>query len=314
MPLIKVTSPSFSQNLALQTEIRRLFADVVLNEGGARMAGADLIHFLGDADGAVIGLEKIDVALLEACPRLRIVAKYGVGLDNIDLDACAARGVTVGWTGGVNRRSVAELVLCLMLGISRNVFRTSALLRAGHWEKNGGTQLSGKTIGIVGLGHIGREVAQLLAPLGCRILANDILPMDAYCREHGIEAVDKEVLFRDADFVTLHVPVTPLTLGLISEHILGVMKPTAVLINTARGEVVDQPALKRALRSGRIAGAALDVFDHEPPDDLEFLSLPNLVATAHIGGNALEAVLAMGRSAIGHLATYFQATSGTVTA
>ncbi len=309
-PVVKVTSPSFSQSPALRAETLALFPDAVFNEDGLRLAGADLIAFLDGADGAVIGLESVDAALLEACPRLRIVAKYGVGLDTIDLGACRQRGVTVGWTCGVNRQSVAELVLCFMLGLCRNVFRVSAQLRDGVWDKNGGRQLSGRTVGVVGLGNIGREVAALARAFGCRVLANDILDISEYCRDHGITAVDKETLYAESDIVSLHVPLTADTRHLVGERVLAAMKPSAFLVNTARGEIVDQAGLKRALQKGAIAGAALDVFETEPPGDPEFLNLPNLVATAHIGGNAAEAVLAMGRSAIGHLRAFFPEAAG----
>ena len=192
-----------------------------------------------------------------------------------------------------------------MLGLSRNVFATATLLRQGQSVKNGGVQLSGRTVGIIGLGHIGREVARLLEPLHCRVLANDVVPMDDYCRDNGIEQVDKDTLFAQSDLITLHVPWTHLTDKMINQATLQRMKSSAVLINTARGEIVDQAALKRALMDGTIAAAALDVFETEPPTDMDLLSLPNLIATAHIGGNAAEAVLAMGRSAIAHLDAFF---------
>lgn len=300
-PRIHVTSPSFSQNPVLREELTRHFPAARFNEAGRRLAGIELAEFLAGAEAAVIGLEPVDAALLDACPRLRMVSKYGVGLDNVDVAACRARGVAVGWTPGVNRRSAAELALCFMLGLSRNVFATSTLLRQGTWRKDGGRQLSGRTVGIVGLGNIGREVARLIEPLHCRVIANDIVDVSGYCADNGITPVDKDTLFAEADVVTLHVPLTPLTHGLIDEAVLRRMKPDSVLINTCRGEVVEQAALKRALAEGWIAAAGLDVFQVEPPDDAEFLALPNLVATPHIGGNAAEAVLAMGRSAIRHL-------------
>ncbi len=305
-PIIKVASPSFSLNPVLCAELRAQFSGVVFNESGRPLSGPALAGFLADADGAVIGLEAVTASLLEACPNLRVVAKYGVGLDTIDLEACRRRSVAVGWTGGVNRLSVAELTLCFMLGLCRNVFRTSTLLRGGTWEKNGGRQLSGRTVGILGFGHIGRLVASLLKPLGCEILVNDIRAIEDECRAAGLEAVDKDSLYARSDLITLHVPLTDLTRHLIDARALSKMQATAMLINTARGEVVDQAALKHALIQGVIAGAAIDVFESEPPTDLELLGLPNLVATPHIGGNALEAILAMGRSAISHLELCFR--------
>jgi D-3-phosphoglycerate dehydrogenase len=298
---IAVTTPTFSRTPELRAELLARFPGAVFNEAGRRLAGDELAAFLAGAVGAVIGLEPVDAALLAACPDLRMVAKHGVGLDTVDLEACRARGVAVGWSGGVNRRSVAELALCFMLGLNRNVFRVSTALRGGLWDKSGGRQLSDCTVGIVGLGCIGQDLARLLRPLGCRVLANDILDLEGLCREQGWRAVDKPTLYAEADVVSLHVPLTPLTRGLIDGEALARMKRDAFLINTARGEVVETAALKAALQAGTIAGAALDVFDPEPPVDAELLALPNLVATAHIGGNAREAVLAMGRSAIGHL-------------
>jgi D-3-phosphoglycerate dehydrogenase len=306
LPLVSAISPSFSQNSILRDELRQLFPQARFNEAGIRLSGTALAEYVGEADAIVVGLERVDRTLLKACPRLKIISKYGVGLDNIDLEACGDSGVAVGWTGGVNRRSVAELVLCLALGLCRNVFHVSTLLREGEWEKKGGTQLSGKTVGIIGLGYVGREVADLLTPFHCRILANDILPINDYCREHGIVPADKETLYAESDLITLHVPFTPATHRLIDRVALTRMKKGSMLINTARGEIVDASDLKWALQNGVIAAAAIDVFAEEPPSDSEFLHLPNLVATAHIGGASHEAILATGRSAIRHLQTFFE--------
>lgn len=305
--VVKVASVSFSKDPILRVELAARFPAAVFNDAGVRFKTPDLKTYLADADAAVIGLEKIDDEVLTACPRLRMIAKYGVGLDGIDLDACRTRGVAVGWTPGVNRRSVAELAVCFLIGLFRNVFQTSSWLRGGTWNKDGGRQLTGATIGIIGLGHVGRDIVGLLKPFGCRILANDVVDVSAFAREHGIEVVEKDVLFRDADAVSLHVPLTPLTRALINADVLSRFKPGAFLLNTSRGEVVDQESVKQALLSGRLGGAALDVFEVEPPTDVELLGLPEFVGTPHIGGNAREAILAMGRSAIAHLDRFFPA-------
>ena len=304
--VVKVASPSFSKEPVLRAELAAAFPAAVFNEAGQRFKGDELAAYLADADGVVIGLERVDDALLAACPRLRIVVKFGVGLDNVDVDACRTRGVAIGWTPGVNRRSVAELVLCFLLGLFRNVFPTSALLRQGRWQKNGGRQLTASTIGIVGLGNVGRDLVHLLKPFGCRIVANDIVDVSAFCAEHRVELVDKQTLYAASDAVTLHVPLTSSTRRLIDEAALRTFKPGAFLVNTSRGEVVDRQALKRALIGGQLAGAALDVFDVEPPTDRELLELLTFVGTPHIGGSAIEAVLAMGRGAIHHLEQFFQ--------
>jgi D-3-phosphoglycerate dehydrogenase len=302
---IVVTSPSFSTNETLAAEIRQLFPDVCLNTSGMRLEGDELAHFIRDAEGVVVGLEKFDARLLGGCPNLKIVAKYGVGLDNIDLDACGERGIAIGWTGGVNRLSVAEMTLGFMLALCRNLFRTSLDLKGGTWAKNGGSQLTGKSIGIIGAGNIGREVIRLLQPFGCRILVNDIADISGYCRENGLQEASKDKIYEECDIVSLHVPATAETRFMVDLPVFERMKPTAFLVNTSRGTVVRQEALKKALASGVIAGAALDVYEEEPPTDLELLHLPNLICTPHIGGNSTEAVLAMGRSAIHHLARFF---------
>jgi D-3-phosphoglycerate dehydrogenase len=303
--LVKVTTPSFSSDPDLRAELLAVFPRTIFNTAGRRLSGRDLHEYLADAEAAVIGLERIDDALLAACPRLKIVAKYGVGLDNVDLEACRARGVAVAWTPGTNARSVSELTLCFLLGLFRNVFATSARLRAGEWKKEGGRQLTSATIGIVGVGHVGKDLVRLLKPFGCRIVANDIADVSDFCAEHGVELADKRTLYGMADAVTLHVPLTPETRALVDEEALRWFKRGAFLVNTSRGEVVDQPALKRALDEGHLGGAALDVFEVEPPTDRELIERPTLVGTAHIGGAAREAVLSTGRSAISNLEQFF---------
>lgn len=305
LPRIVVTSPSFTRNPTLRAELTALFPDARFAPGETVLSGQALLDHIGDAECALVGLEKITEALLEAKPNLRFIAKYGVGLDNIDQEACARHGVGIGWTGGVNARSVAEMTLCFMLGLPHNIFRASTLLRGGQWWKRGGVLMSERTIGLIGIGHVGQALLRLLAPFGCRILANDIADRTTVCAAYGAIACDKARLYAEADIVSLHVPLTDDTHHLINAQTLAAMKPGSFLINTARGPVVDQTALKTALATGHLGGAALDVFETEPPTDQEFLALPGLVPTPHIGGNAEEAVLAMGRSALSHIRRHY---------
>lgn len=303
--MVAVTSPSFSKNALLADELLSLFPNATLNLDGLRFDKAGLIEYMKDADAAVVGLETIDDEVLAACPNLKIIAKYGVGLDGIDLDACKKRGVAIGWSGGVNRLSVAEMALGFMLMLCRNLYVTSNQLKNGTWNKSGGVQLSGKTVGIIGFGYIGQELARLLAPFGCRIIANDITDKAKEAKALDVLLVDKNMIFAESDIVTVHTPLTPQTKNMIDNDSLSLMKKTAFVINTARGGIVDEKALKIALQGGSIAGAALDVYLEEPPVDKELLGLPNLICTPHIGGNAEEAVLAMGQSAIAHLRGFF---------
>ncbi len=304
--MIRVTANAFSKNEALRARLADAFPGCAFNETGKRFTRGELIEFLSEADGAVVGLDVIDDDVLAELPKLRCIAKYGVGLNNIDLDAAKKRNVSIQWRGGVNRRSVSELALAFMLGLARNVFRTGYQLKSdGTWNKSGGLQLSEKTVGIIGCGYIGTDLLQLLQAFHCNVLIHDIVDKSETATRFGARLSSFNDVLRSADFVTLHVPLTNLTHHMIRTETLEMMKPTAYLINTARGEIVDQAALKAALQNGTLAGAALDVFDEEPPGDLEFLALPNLMVSPHIGGNAREAVLAMGEAAIQGLQDYF---------
>ena len=302
---IKVTSRSFSRHPVLKKELETLFPNSVFNQDGPETGLPDLEHFLADADGLILGLEKMDRSLLGRLKNLKIIAKYGVGLDNVDLEAAVEYGIQVGWTGGVNKRSVSEQTLGFMLGLTRDLFRSGFELKTGSWDKQGGSQLTGKCVGIIGCGNIGTDLIHLLQPFAVKILINDVVDKQGVVDTYGIKQVPKDELLTESDFVSLHVPLTDQTFHMVNEDFLRSMKPSSFLINTSRGSVIDQSSLKKFLQDGLIAGSALDVFESEPPDDIEFLQLPNLMITPHIGGNAEEAVLAMGRSALKHIKNYF---------
>ena len=300
------TSPSFSKNRTLQKEIYSHFPNAKLNLEGKRFNQTELIEYIKDADAIIVGLEPINQEVLNSCPNLKIISKYGVGLNNIDLDVCKKRNIAMGWTGGVNRLSVAEMALGFMLMFSRNLFMTSNELKRGTWNKAGGFQLSGKTIGIIGCGFIGKELVRLLKPFGCKILVNDIINQDEYYKQEGLIEVTKDELYRESDIVTIHTPHNKTTDNMVTLDILKSMKESAYILNTARGGIINEQDLKYALQNGIIAGAGIDAYIEEPPTDREFIELPNLICTPHIGGNAKEAVEAMGMSAIKHLREYYK--------
>ncbi len=301
---VKVSTLAFSNNQYLVNSLLAEFPDAIVNTAGVRMKGDVLLDYFSDAEAAIVGLEPITAEFLDKLPALRFIAKYGVGLDNIDLEACKERNVTIGWTGGVNKRSVAEMALGFMLALSRNLYITSNQLKQLNWNKDGGTQLTGKTVGIIGLGHIGKELIKLLQPFNCIILVNDIVDIAEYADTHNLFCVSKDVLYSEADIISIHTPFTSATANLVNADIFKKMKSTALLINTARGGIVNEDDLKNALDKNIIAGAALDVYKSEPPVNKELLSLPNLICTPHTGGNSYEAVVAMGKSAISHLVNF----------
>lgn len=311
---IAVTANAFSRHPMLIAALAKDFPNHSLNAKG-RYSESELISVLKESDGAIVGLDKITDTVLKECPRLKVIAKYGVGLDNVDLDACKKRGVEVKWEGGVNKRAVSEMTLGFILGHMRNWYTTSLQLKSGTWNKSGGKNLTGKTVGIIGMGHVGKDLVSLLKPYDCRILVNDIRKdkeQKKFYKKYNLIEATKARIFKEADIITIHTPLEESTRHLVNSDTLATMKPTSFLINTARGGIIDEEALLNALKGKAIAGAALDVYEgehtpdfHATPHYRELLSLENVISTPHIGGNSEEAVLAMGYSAIKGLIEYF---------
>ncbi len=295
---VAVCSRSFSLNSALRAELLSRYEKVSFNDAGIQLKGDALVEFLRGHGKAIIALEKIDGSVLSRLPELKVVSKYGVGLDMIDMAAMRAHGVRLGWTGGVNRRSVSELVIAFAIAMLRHVPSAYREVMSGTWRQHVGRHLSGQTVGVIGCGHIGKDLVSLLRVFGCTILVNDIRDFPDFYAAHDVEPCGLEDLLARSDIVTLHVPLDSSTQGMLDAARLAMLKHTAILINTARGGLVDEQALKNMLQSNHLAAAAFDVFAVEPPQDYELLSLPNFFVTPHIGGSAHEAILAMGRAAI----------------
>jgi D-3-phosphoglycerate dehydrogenase len=298
---IAVASPSFARNAALRAELLASYPHVTFTPSSSVLEGDDLVAVLRGHDRIIVGLERIDEHVLSQLPELRVISKYGVGLDGLDVAAIARRGIKLGWTGGVNRRSVAELTLAFAIALLHRLPECDLALRRGRWHKVVGRQLTGKTIGIIGCGAVGQDLVGLLAPFDCRILAHDIRDYPEFYAAHRVTAVGFEALLAEADIVTLHVPLDASTRGMIGARQLATMRPGAFLINAARGGLIDEAALADALESGRLAGAACDVFAIEPEANPRLLKLPTFLGTPHIGGSTEEAQLAMGRAAIAGL-------------
>jgi glyoxylate reductase len=257
-------------------------------------------EWLKEAAGAAVlaptYLDPVDEALLAALPTVRHVASYGVGVNHIDLEACRRRGVLVTNTPGVLADATADLAMALLLAAARRVAEGDRVIRAGGWTENDphfmlGTEVTGKVLGLVGMGQIGQAMARRAAGFGLRILY--AAPRDVGLP--GTERVDLSRLLRESDFVSLHCPLTPETRSLLSRERIARMKPGAVVVNTARGPVVDDEALAEALRSGHLAAAGLDVFRDEPRVPEVFKALPNVVLTPHLGSGSRETRAAMAR-------------------
>ncbi|MCG8509351.1 MAG: phosphoglycerate dehydrogenase, partial [Rhodospirillales bacterium] len=299
MSRIAVVAHTVSHNKELRARVLERYADVRFNEKQVTLKGEELIASLRGCEKAIVALERIDGELLDAVPELRVICKLGVGLNSVDLKAMADRNVSLGWRPGVNSRSVAELALAFMLVSLRHLMPVHRDMLAGNtWNRYTGKQLSERAVGIIGCGHIGKELVRLLLPFGCRILVNDIRDYPEFFSEHGIEKVGLEQLLRESEIVSIHTPLDDSTRNLMGAERIGLMRGDAILINTARGEIVDEAVLKHALQTGKLAGAAFDVFAIEPLQDMELIHLPNFFAAPHLGANTTDALMIMGAAVI----------------
>ena len=257
------------------------------------LTAPELTEWITDVDGAILGLDAVTPEVLDRASRLRVISRYGVGIDAVDMAAATRRGAVVTITPGANSVAVAELTLALLLALARSIPYHDRHAKQDDWRRVQGMELFGATLGIVGLGQIGREVAQQAAALGMRVLFHDPL-VAGDLGGLAVEPCALEELLATSDVVSLHLPVTDDTRHLIDAGALGRMKPTAYLINTARGGLVDEQALYEALTQKQIAGAACDVFATEPPDANGLVALDNFIATPHIGSATRQTTLRMG--------------------
>ena len=296
---VAVPCHAFCRHPTLREELLAVCNDVQFNDRFVRFDEQSLADWFKACDAAIVALEPITETLLAASPQLTVISKYGVGVDNLNAASLKHHGVRLGWRGGTNALSVAELSLCMAIAGLRHVGVTSAALRAG--DRPGaemGRHLSGRTVGIHGCGQVGKHLVRLLSPFNCQVIACDIVDYPEFYKEHDVAAVDFDTLIARSEVLSLHLPLTTRTRGLYDAAVLARLRPDSILINTCRGGIVDEEALKETLSEGRIAAACFDVFAAEPPTDTALLSLPNFLATPHIGGSAEEARLAMGRAAI----------------
>jgi len=293
-PRIAVTSRSFSTNATLRDSLLREFPEAVFNDEGYRLEGDSLVDFLGHSAGAIIGIERFDDVVLSRLPHLRVLSKFGVGLDSIDLEKVGQRGIHLATTQGTNSSAVAELTLLLILGALRRIPEAISNVRSQKWISVTGNLLEGKTVGLIGVGNVGRKLNHLLHPFGCSIIGYDTSEKNI---EH-ITFVSMRELLEASDVVCILVPLTELTRNMVGAKEIDLMKDGAVLINTSRGGVINEPALLAALVADKIAAAGLDVLENEPLVSWDLVNHPKVFATPHIAGTSFESNLAMGRAAI----------------
>ncbi|MFM8635349.1 MAG: phosphoglycerate dehydrogenase [Planctomycetia bacterium] len=268
------------------------------------LSEADTLALVGDIDGFICGDDRITRLVLEkARPRLRVLSKYGIGVDKIDVKSCTEFGIPLLYTPGVNHTTVAEHAFLLLLSLEKNLLFHTDSVRAGGWKRQTGHELLGKTIGIVGMGRIGKEVAIRAKAFGMTPIGYGIYWDDAFAKEHGVaRAPAIGDLFGQADYVSLHTNLTPETRDLVRAETIASMKPGVIILNCARGEIVNTADIAAALRSGRVRGYGTDVLDQEPPPaDHPLTTLPNCIVTPHIGSRTHESVQRQAMAAVTNL-------------
>jgi len=298
--LIAVTSRSFSRNQGLVNELGQWFPRYRLNDAGFLLEGEDLISFLQGAQGVIAGTEKYDSAVIRRLTELRVLSRFGVGTDSINLVALDKAGVRLEVTSGLNASAVAELALTLTLMTIRRVWQGARMVVDGGWAQVTAHQLHGKSIGLIGMGNVAREFNSLLQPFNCTVIGHD---KSATHLPNVTKASLKELLSQ-VDTASVHLPLTPETRGLIGTTEIDMMRTGALLINTSRGGIVSEKSVLRALNSGRLGAVGLDVLESEPPHGNPLIGHPNAVITPHMAGTSIESTLAMGKGAITNLLKY----------
>jgi len=308
---IAVASRSFSNNEELTSVLKKKYSNIILNKTGKTLEGQELLNFLSSADKAIIGIEEISIALLAQLPKLKVISKYGVGLNNLDLDAISSQGIMIGFTPGVNKQSVAELALTLTLVALKKIHRNHIEITQGKWSQERGSELFGKTIGLLGFGNIGQKFATLLQPFNCKIvffdekifddqelnnICNDLkLNQDLLQQEEFFTVLNK------ADILSIHLPLSAETKNIISAKDMHHLKESVSIINTARGNIINEKDLHIFLSENVNAFAAFDVYATEPALANPLFDLPNFFGTSHRSSLTNEGIHSMGLAAIAGL-------------
>lgn len=297
---VLVTPTSYGRNdPALKMDLEKTVKKVIYNTTGKPIPADDLSELLMDIDGFIAGLDEINQAALANADRLQVIARYGVGFDNVDLKACDEKGIIVTNTPGANSGSVAELAVGLILCLMRQIPSALSATRDSQWPRLHGRSLMNKTVGLIGFGNIGQNVAARLAPFGCHLLAYDPYGNPDTAKDFKTKLCELDDLLSNSDVVSLHLPALPATINLVNSEFLHKMKQGAFLVNTARGELVVEEDLLAVLDADHLSGAALDVFHQQPPDPGNpLISHPKVIVTPHMGAHADDATNQMGWMAL----------------
>lgn len=291
MKKVLVTPRSFGKNSTEAFDILKdAGLEVTANPFGRILTEDEMIQNIADKDALIIGVDPVTKAVIDAAPKLKVISKYGVGLDNIDTNYAKEKGILVTITAGANTEAVADYAFALMLAAARSIVPIDKGCRKLDWSKVTTLGMYGKTLGVLGSGAIGKAVIRRAAGFNMRLLAYDIYPNQAFADQYGVTYTNPDTIYREADFISIHLPFSQETYGMIGKDQFAVMKKTAVIVNTARGGIIKEPDLCEALKDNRIWGAGLDVFEKEPPEGNPLLALDNLVIGSHCASSNFDAV------------------------
>lgn len=301
--LVTPTSLQPGKNEAALAPLREFADELVFNSTGKPLSEDDLIPLLQGCDGYVAGLDSVTRKVMEACPDLKVISRYGAGYDRVDIAAAKELGIKVTNTPGVNAQAVGELAFGLILALARKIPYLNAETRKGNWVRSTGMELKGKTIGILGLGAIGKVVATCAKGFGMTVLAYDPYINEEYCKANQIENVTFEDLMKRSNVVSLHLPLLESTHHMINAESLSLLPDGAILVNASRGGIIDEDAAYEALKSGKLSGLGLDAFEVEPPTGSKLFEFDNVIATPHTGAHTKEATDNMANASVKNLIT-----------
>ena len=282
-------------------ELKKFADEITFNPAGRPLTEEELIPLLEDCEGYIAGLDFVTARVVESCGKLKVISRYGAGVDRVDIDAASERGVAVCNTPGVNAEAVADLAFGLILSVARRIPALDRLTKDGKWTRSAGIELFGKTIGILGLGAIGKAVAKRALGFSMRVLAFDPYMDEAYARANGIETAAFGDTVKNCDILSLHLPLNDETRHVINGEVMSGMKRGAIIINAARGGLIDEHAACELLKSGHLGGLGLDAYEEEPPAATPLFEMDNVVATPHTGAHTREATANMASLAVSNL-------------
>lgn len=292
-----VSSRSFSSNILLKNKLLSVYPNTTFNNTGKKLTKDEFLKFSKNADKVIVALDKVDRSVLSKLPKLKVISKYGVGLDNLSLHDLEKFGIKLGWSQGQNARSVAELVVGYIFSISRNLFNYQYKMKDKHiFKQEISKEVSNRSIGIIGFGSIGSELAKMLKPFRCKIYYYDIRRIYSRSLLHSQKTL--KFLLKNSDIISIHAPLTRRSKNLINDQNIFLCKKDSLIINCARGGIINENSIYNFLKKNRFANAAFDVFTNEPPYKNKLLNLNNFYCSPHIGGSTSESIIKMGNSAI----------------